>query len=195
MPRTSCTWLAPLVFAACATAPAGPRVRPAAWAQPVIGGAVRNWYRVDDALYRCEQPSAAGMRALAAFGIRSVVNLREFHRDAGPAAGSGLTVIEVPLAAGDLDYAHLVDALAAVVAAPKPVAVHCWHGSDRTGAVIAAWRVAIGGWAPADALDEMVAGGFGHSAWFDNLRQLIGELDPARLCVDLAARTRTPPDG
>ena len=74
----------------------------------------------------------------------------------GVGGGTGLVLAEVPVDAGDLTYAELVAALKAVVGSPKPVVVHCWHGSDRTGAVVAGWRVAMQGWTPAAALDEMV---------------------------------------
>ncbi|MEZ6035837.1 MAG: tyrosine-protein phosphatase [Planctomycetota bacterium] len=175
------------LLAACATGSSEVRVRPEAWAQPVIGAGLDNWHRVSADLYRCGQPSDDDMRALAGFGVASVVNLRELHSDRDEIEGSGLVLIEVPLDTGGMDYADLVRALAAVVAAPKPVAVHCWRGSDRTGAVCAAWRVAVDGWTPQAALDEMVAGGFGHSAWYGNLRELIGNLDAERLRADLAA--------
>jgi tyrosine-protein phosphatase SIW14 len=179
-----------LLLAVLAGAADTPRVRPATWAQPVIGSGLANWYRVSADLYRCEQPSAAEMGVLASFGIKAVVNLREFHRDADEVAGTALVLNEVKLDAGDLSYAQLVTALKAALGAPKPVAVHCWHGSDRTGAVIAAWRVAVDGWPPAEALDEMVAGGFGHHAIYANLRTLVGGLDPVRLRADLGLPAR-----
>ncbi len=162
-----------------------PRVRPTAWAQPVIGAKLGNWFRVSTELYRCEQPSAAEMKVLESFGIKSVVNLREFHSDAEEAAGTTLTISEIKLDAGELSYAQLVSALKLVLAAPKPAIVHCWHGSDRTGAVIAGYRVAVEGWTPADALDEMVYGGYGHHSMYANLRTLVGGLDAAKLRGDL----------
>jgi tyrosine-protein phosphatase SIW14 len=174
-----------LITAGCATSADGPRVRPATWAQPVVGAEVGNWFQVAPELYRCEQPSKAGMRQLEAFGIKSLVNLRSFHSDADEIAGTGLVLAEVPVDAGDLTYAELVAALKAVIGSPKPVAVHCWHGSDRTGAVVAGWRIAMQGWTPAAALDEMVNGGYGHHAIYGNLRTLVGGLDAARLRADL----------
>ncbi len=180
MRASSLLWL--VAFAACGTTAAGTaRVRPTHWAQPVIGSSVDNWFRVSHELYRCAQPSARDMQSLAAFGVRTVVNLREFHSDRDEVAGSGLQLVEVPMAAGSMDHAQLVAALRALVRAEKPVAVHCWHGADRTGAVIAAWRVAVDGWAPADALAEMVEGGFGHSVLYDGLRDLVAGLDRAQL--------------
>lgn len=178
-----------LVLAACTAADA-PRVRPAAWAQPVIGGGPGNWFRISPDLHRCEQPGSADMRTLEAFGIRSVVNLREFHSDADEAAGTALQLREIKLDAGDLTYAQLVAAVRLVLEAPKPAVVHCWHGSDRTGAVIAAWRVGVEGWTPAAALDEMVNGGYGHHAMYGNLRALVAGLDPAQLRRDLGLPPR-----
>lgn len=180
--------LSPLLslFAACAaTVPGGPRLRPAEWAQPVIGTGLDNCYRVTPDLYRCGQPSAAGMRELTALGVRSVVCLRAWHDDEHEARGTGLRLFAVPMSAGGMDYPELVVALRAIVAAEKPVAVHCWRGADRTGAVVAGYRVAVDGWTPAAASEEMVAGGFGQAAMYDNLRALIAGLDRARLRADV----------
>ncbi len=185
----ACT-IAACTIAACTTAADTPRVRPTTWAQPVIGGKLGNWYRVSPEVYRCQQPSSAGMRELEAFGIKAVVNLREFHSDADEAASTAIVLSEIKLDAGALTYEQLVDAMKLVLAAPKPVALHCWHGSDRTGAVVAGYRVAVDGWTPADALDEMVAGGYGHHTMYDNLRALVSGLDAVRLRADLGLPAR-----
>lgn len=42
----------------------------------------------------------------------------------------------------------------------RPIYVHCLHGVDRTGAMIAAYRAISGGWSIAEALAEMKAMGF-----------------------------------
>lgn len=175
-----------VLTAACATtsSPPPPRARPSHWAQPMVGSRIDNWFQVAPELYRCAQPSAADMRTLAAAGIRSVVNLREYHSDRDEVDGTGLHLVELRLDAGDLTYLQLVAALRALLAAPKPVVVHCWQGADRTGAVVAGWRVAVDGWTPAQALEEMVAGGFGHSVFYDNLRALVAGLDRAQLRAD-----------
>lgn len=181
--------LCALLLAACAASDP-PRVRPATWAQPVISAGLGNWFRVSSEVYRCEQPSSSEMKELETFGVKAVVNLREFHSDADKAAGTTLVLSETKLDAGELTYTQLVEALKLVLAAPKPVAVHCWHGSDRTGAVIAAYRVAVEGWTAADALDEMVNGGYGHHSMYGNLRTLVGGLDAVRLRSDLGLPPR-----
>jgi len=42
---------------------------------------------------------------------------------------------------------------------PRPIYVHCAHGADRTGLIIALYRVFVQGWAPQKAHDEMKAMG------------------------------------
>lgn len=167
------------------TASESARPRPTHWAQPVLGMPLENLHRVNAELYRCEQPTAAEMRALEDFGIRSVVNLRALHSDRDEVESTELVLHEVPMEADELDTAELLLALQALLDAPKPVAVHCWHGSDRTGAVVAAWRVALEGWTPAEAHDEMTAGGFGHHERYENLRALVLGLDRAQLRAEL----------
>ena len=44
-----------VILGACATGSEETRVRPVAWAQPVIGGDVDNWFRVSEDLFRCAQ--------------------------------------------------------------------------------------------------------------------------------------------
>lgn len=174
------------LLVACAAAPAVPSVeRPERWAQPVPGDAIENWYRVSPELYRCAQPSRAGMQALVAMGVKTVVCLRAWHDDEDEARETGLRLVAVPMSAGSMEYPDLVAALRALLAAEKPVAVHCWRGADRTGAVVAGWRVAIDGWTPAAAVEEMVRGGFGQATIFTNLRALIAGLDRTRLRNDL----------
>ena len=174
-----------LLWACQTTAATSPRTRPVHWAQPVIATPLENLHQVSAELYRCEQPSADDMRALEGLGIRSVVNLRAFHSDHDEVDGTGLELREVPMHAGSLEHDELVLALRALLEAPKPVVVHCWHGSDRTGAVVAAWRVAREGWTPAEAAEEMTSGGFGHHERYDNLRALVLGLDPAELRSEL----------
>lgn len=155
-----------------------PRVRPVAWAQPVVGGGPENFYKVDDPVWRSAQPDQAQMRVLAAMGIRTVLNLREYHDDEDEAKGTGLALVRVPLDAGKLDADGLKRGLDALRSAAKPVLVHCWHGSDRTGAVVAAWRMVEGGWTREAAIDEFVNGGFGyHDDWFPELVTLLKTVD------------------
>ena len=156
-----------------------PRVRPLVWAQPVIGAGIPgNFHRLSEAVLRSGQPDAKQMRVLERMGVRSVLNLRDYHDDTDEAKGTGLKLLRVPLDAGKLDAAGLQRGFEALRDAEKPVLVHCWHGSDRTGAVLAVWRMVEEGWPREVAIDEFVNGGYGyHDEWFPELVGLLRTVD------------------
>jgi protein tyrosine phosphatase (PTP) superfamily phosphohydrolase (DUF442 family) len=158
------------------------RVRPAEWAQPVPGLALDNCYRVSADLYRSEQPARRDLPGLKTLGIRSVVSLYEFFPDPRAFEQAGFRLFQHRMAAGSVTEEDLRRVLASIRDAPKPVLVHCWRGSDRTGAVVAAYRIAFQGWTKEQAIDELVNGGYGfHAASYPNIVTLIRSLDVAKL--------------
>ncbi|MBI5767445.1 MAG: dual specificity protein phosphatase family protein [Verrucomicrobia bacterium] len=167
-----------LVASEPAPAPSRARVRPAEWAAPVIETTLDNCYRVSPELFRCEQPAKRDTADLQALGIRTLLNLRQYHTDSADFARAGLTLAAEQMAAGKVSTDQLVAALRKFRAAPKPVLVHCWHGSDRTGAFVAAYRMVFQHWTPAAAIDELRRGGYGfHETAFPNLVPLLESLD------------------
>ncbi len=183
--RALLSGLLPLVATLAAAAPAspsaatpGPRLRPAQWATPLINTTLENAYRVSADLYRCEQPDETDIPDLRALGIRSILNLRRYNTDPAALDRAGFTLLLQRMEADDLTVDDLVAALRRIRTAPKPVLIHCWHGSDRTGSVVAAARIVFENWTPAAALDELRHGGFGyHEKWFPNLIRLFETLD------------------
>jgi tyrosine-protein phosphatase SIW14 len=174
--------LATALLLAALPALAAPRERPADWAAPVIGSTLENCFRVSDELYRCEQPGSKDVADLKALGIRSVLNLREYHTDSKQLEKAGLRLLVYRIDTGEINIDDLVAALRLFREAPKPVMVHCWHGSDRTGSVVAAYRIVFEGWTTAAALDELRHGGFGyHERWFPNIVELFETLDADEL--------------
>jgi len=148
----------------------------------MLNVSLENCYRVSDELYRCEQPGKKDIPTLHALGIRTILNLRNYHTDTPAFAEAGFTALVEPMSAGKLTVDDLVAALRQFRSAPKPVIVHCWHGSDRTGSVVAAYRIVYQNWTPAAALDELRHGGFGyHETWFPNIVVLFEKLDAAEL--------------
>ncbi len=80
-----------------------------------------------------------------------------------------------------MNYQNIVDALCAIENAEKPVLVHCLHGSDRTGGVVAAYRM-IDGWTKEKALEEFQLKHFGcNSKWFPNILELLRSIDVVNL--------------
>ena len=65
----------------------------------------------------------------------------------------------------------------------QPVFVHCRQGEDRTGVMVAIYRVAEQGWEPAQAYREAIR--LGMAGWNPFLRGMIFE-EPKRLRVQTA---------
>lgn len=182
-----------LVLVLAGSACAEPRVRPVEWAQPVIEAELDNFYRVSDVLYRAQQPDEQEIKELATMGIRSMLNLREYHDDNGVAAGAAMELLRVPMNAGEIDDAVVEQALDAIAGARKPILVHCWHGSDRTGAVVAMYRMVFQDWPRQRAIDEFVNGGFGyHKSVYPEIEHYLETVDIDRFKRRLALQGRTP---
>ena len=77
-------------------------------------------------------------------------------RETRAAEARGFRFVYFPLsgvlAPHDKDIAAVLKILET---APKPVFVHCWKGDDRTGVVLACWRIRHDGWSNARALKEV----------------------------------------
>lgn len=151
--------------------------RPVQWAQPVVTSALKNFYQLDAKLYRSAQPDEAGFAAIKRLGITTVLNLRDFHNDADEAAGLGLNLQRIEMEAGKITVPQLVEALRLIRAAEGPVLIHCWHGSDRTGTVAALYRMVMQGWRQEEAIDELVKGGYGYHAIYENIPELLRQVD------------------
>jgi protein tyrosine/serine phosphatase len=160
----------------CASTPAVNR--PATWAQPVELEGVPNLYRISGELYRGDQPSPQGMQNLQKLGLKTIINLRSFHSDRDEIGDTGLAYEHIYMKAWHPEEEDVVRFLK-IVTDPKraPVMVHCQHGADRTGTMIAVYRIAVQGWSKAEAIREMTEGGFGFHWIWGNLPQWVQDLD------------------
>ena len=157
-------------------------------ASPVLPE-VENSYRVSPELYRSGQPDEEGFRTIEQAGIKSVLNLREYHSDDDEAAGTRLKLLRYPVAAGSVTEEDILNILNLLRTVPKPVLVHCWHGSDRTGITIAAYRIVEQGVSVEEAEKELTDDRFGHHEfWYGNLLELLRTTDWAAMRARLKAR-------
>ncbi len=156
--------------------------RPDTWARPVASQYLKNWYQVDENVYRSSQPDRKGFEEVAKKGIRTILNLRSAHSDTALVSGLGFLVVEVPMTAVGFKEEDIVKALRAIQSAPKPMLIHCQLGSDRAGVVVAMYRIIFEGWPKQDALDELVNGGFGfHNFWYPNIPAFIKNVDVMKI--------------
>ena len=170
-----CALFSLLLFSGC-TAVKPETAAPAAGGKAIL--TVENFHKVSDELYRSAQPEKNEWKALAAFGIKSVINLRYFGRNADKPGNTGIVVYSLPWRAESISEKDLIELLRLIKNAPKPVLIHCYHGSDRTGAAVAAYRVVFQNWTPEAAAEELVNGGYGHHKYiYSNIPKLIRSAD------------------
>jgi len=160
--------------------------RPEKWAQPVGSTAIRNWYKIDNGLYRSRQPDRKGFEAAKEMGIRTIVDLRSSHSDAKLVEGLGFNLVEIPMRAYAFSEDQVLRALRAIQAGPKPVLLHCQQGADRTGVVSAAYRVVIQDWTKDEAIAELKKGGYGFHWYYLNIPAFIRHMDVAQMRARLA---------
>lgn len=157
---------------------AEPRVRPDTWGAPVIGTDFDNMYFVDKGIFRSEQPESENVTDLKSLGIKEVLNLREFHSDKDDIKDHSIVLHRIKMNSGAVTEEQLVNALRIIKNRKGPILIHCWHGSDRTGVTIAAYRIVFNNWSKSQALDEMNNGGYGyHSNIYPGLVTLIENLN------------------
>ena len=178
--RTAATLLL-LLFWTSAPAGAEPSSRPAAWATPVTSAHLKNFYRIDEKVYRSAQPDRKGFQELKAFGIMNVLSFRDHHADDKDAKGLGLTLHRVKMEAGEIKDEQVAGALRILKSAKGPVLIHCWHGSDRTGLVSALCRILYQNWSKNEAIDELMKGGYGYHSLYRNIPEYIRKVNVEEL--------------
>ena len=111
-----------------------------------------NFHQVNAQVYRGGQPKAGGLEKLKVMGIRTILNLRgedDHSRAEGDAARRlGLRYYSISLPGFSNPKDEEVDRVLEIINAHEnqPVFVHCHHGKDRTGTIIASYRISHDGW-------------------------------------------------
>lgn len=155
--------------------------RPAKWAQPINQLSLKNFYKVDKGIYRSEQPNEISFAELEKFGIKEVLNLRNWHSDDKEAQNTNLILHRVDMDAHDINNHDIVAALQIIKNRTGSIDVHCKHGSDRTGLVIAMYRIIFQNWSKEDAIDELKNGGYGYHRIYFNIINYIQNADIEKL--------------
>jgi tyrosine-protein phosphatase SIW14 len=154
-PRPSLHLITPLALAFVSSATFGAEA-------PVQANGVPNFHQVNDHIFRGAQPTGQGWDSLAKLGVRVVLDLRRENEDgnhstaaeAKAVQAAGMRYVNVPMngivAPREADVAKVLDLLNG----SDPVFVHCKLGKDRTGTVIACYRISHDQWKNKKALDE-----------------------------------------
>jgi len=126
-------------------------------------GGVSNFGQVTPTLFRGAQPTQQGFEALTKMGVDIVVDAREDHTASEEKEVSrlGMKYVSIPWHCPSPHDDVFVQFLKVLQQSPgKKVFVHCRLGDDRTGMMIASYRMAVQGWSASDAMLEMQHFGF-----------------------------------
>ncbi len=144
------------------------------WSFPAWGE-IQNFHEVEEGFFRGAQPDEAAIQGLKDLGFRTVVCLRDEKRiiqwEKKIVEGKGMRFISIPLNWKRVPTDAEAEAfLSAVSPENRPIFVHCRQGRDRTGTMVALYRVAHLGWPVEEAYREAKRHGFRDTAlplrWF-----------------------------
>lgn len=150
---------------------------------------VPNLHQVSSTLYRSGQPTKVGMKHLEQMNIKTVINLRYFHSDIDSLAGTNLNSQEIPLGILPPSEEALLQFLQTTIDTSKtPALVHCYAGSDRTGVMVATYRIIVQNWSKEKAIEEMMRGGYGFKWFLFHLALWINTLDVEEIRTKIAQK-------
>jgi protein tyrosine phosphatase (PTP) superfamily phosphohydrolase (DUF442 family) len=122
---------------------------------------VGNFMKVDGHVYRGAQPTEEGFKNLAKLGIKTVIDLQQTGDDrardeAKWVKAAGMEYISIPMKGMERPKDADVAKALALLEDPTtgPIFVHCHAGADRTGGVIACYRIEHDGWTNKRAFAE-----------------------------------------
>lgn len=119
-----------------------------------------NFHRVTDKLYRGAQPLSGGFQKLSELGIKSVINLRGedglAREEQKEAEAAGLHYFNVSMPGLSAPSDEQVNRVMTMIENPdnQPVFIHCKRGSDRTGTIVAVYRISHDRWTAEQATAE-----------------------------------------
>lgn len=124
-----------------------------------------NFKQVSERLYRGGQPKRGGFDRLSKMGIKAVINLRaadaRARADEARARAAGLHYFNVPMPVHARPANHQIERVLSIINNPEhnSVFIYCRRGADRTGTVIAVYRIENDGWTIDRAQEEANEGG------------------------------------
>ncbi len=166
-----------LLVTACDRAPA-PEI--ATLADVPSENRIRNFHTVTPDLFRSGKLLTRDFALLEDLGVRTILSLEKdgdrtpaIRAEESAAREHGIVFrrIQIDGSRGPT-LAQLEEALAVIgyASLPTPLLVHCLHGQDRTGLVVAAYRIRHDGWTVEAATSELRR--YGHMPqlyWWDDV--------------------------
>lgn len=141
-----------------------------AWSAELGAPEFPNFLQVNERIYRGAQPIQAGWPKLAKLGVKTVIDLRQ-RREHGIEAEStavyaaGMRYLNFPMNGFDTPTTGQIENVLNLLDRDEPIFIHCKLGKDRTGTVIAAYRISREHWTNAKAMAEAERNGM---HWYEH---------------------------
>lgn len=119
--------------------------------QVSINKEIPNFQIVDKYLARGGQPSNLGLVILSKLGYKTVINLRtgdDGKKEAALVLLLGMNYYNIPMSPSHAPKKEDVEKIMSIISKEgiNHVFIHCKEGADRTGVVVAAYRMSFYGW-------------------------------------------------
>lgn len=131
-----------------------------------VENAIPAFAEVEPGIYRSSAIPEDVFPFLKAYGIRTIINFDDRAEVAGPEAQKlsyfGIKTYNLPWKSPETPSDEVVNESLSLLADKtlQPVLIHCGNGKDRTGLMVALYRVTAEKWTPDQAYAEMKTNGF-----------------------------------
>ncbi len=139
------------------------------WAKEITSSSLNNLYKINDSIYRSEQPTKKEFGYLKELEYKSILNLRSTHLDSNYVSHNTFQLFTVKITTTQITDENIIASLKIIKSAKKPLLIHCKHGSDRTGLIVAMYRIIYENWSKEDAIDELINGSYGFHRQYANI--------------------------
>lgn len=144
--------------------------------------AIKNFGQMDDRFFRGAQPGEGDFKALAALGIKTIIDLRDdpASYEKRNAEAAGMRYVNIPMSDSSRPRDEQIDQFLKLANDPATgrFYVHCLGGRHRTGVMGAVYRMTHDGWGFDQAYKEMknydFYTRFGHGSLKDYVQDFSG---------------------
>lgn len=144
---------------------------PTYWAKKISSSTLENLYQVNPYLFRSAEPTEKSFQKISILGIKKIIVL--YPKKKQKYFFSGIEYYYFPMKSHKPNKESIEKALFEIKKSLDnniPTLIHCFHGADRTGLVIACHRIFHEHWKKEEAIAEMLEGGYGfHSLWSESI--------------------------
>lgn len=138
---------------------------------------IKNFGCVNEAFYRGAQPQEKDYAALAAMGIKTIIDLQRDGKSEEQASveAQGMKFYRIGMSDRSQPSAEQAELFLKIVNDPanQPVFVHCAGGRHRTGAMSAIYRITHDGWSADQAFLEMKRYDFEYGMGHGSLKRYV----------------------